>query len=254
MQNNLRNSKMVITALLVTVLLAEHRWQEKPSSSSSLLDNLNKRTIGLKWISGDLYFSFLLKAKDQTKLPGVLSSWILKTLKDRNCKASGQTFLLLGHPHGEKVFLIFWVKLMFQLLFINSSSYHVLLKEPVSCSCLPPLRYGQAVLKLSLSRLNKPILSSSPHRLGPPLKTILPSTALSPVSFYSRGPQNWAEYPDGISWKLNREIAPPFYVLALSSWLLPGVSLVISRAGAHCLLVIALCPPGLTGLFLQRCS
>lgn len=36
---------MVITALLVTVLLAEHRWQAKPSSRSSLLGNLNKRTI-----------------------------------------------------------------------------------------------------------------------------------------------------------------------------------------------------------------
>lgn len=36
---------MVIAALLVTVLLAEHRWHEMPSSSSSLLGNLHQRII-----------------------------------------------------------------------------------------------------------------------------------------------------------------------------------------------------------------
>lgn len=78
-------------------------------------------------------------------------------------------------------------------------------------------------LKLSLSRLYKPILSSSPHRSGPPVKISLPlhwSFSSWSVYFYSRGSQNWAEYPDGIAWMLrdNLSLQCLGFVTMTASW------------------------------------
>lgn len=128
-----------------------------------------------------------------------------------------------------------------------SFSYHVLLKEPVLSSCFSS--------QLSLSRVNKSILSSSPHLSDPPVKTSLTlhwSFSSWSVSFY-RAPK----LSSVSRWKLmnteEREIVSPFSVLALSLSLLPGVLLVVSTAGERDLLIIGLCLPGLRGLFLQRC-
>lgn len=87
---------MVITALLVTVLLAEHRWQEMVSSSSSLLGNLNKRTIQAEMDFRRSVVQLPAQNKKSELVARSLSSWILETLKDRDCKASVQTFLLLS--------------------------------------------------------------------------------------------------------------------------------------------------------------
>lgn len=126
-----------------------------------------------------------------------------------------------------------------------SFSYHVLLKEPILSSCFSS--------QLSLSRLNKSILSSS-HVSDSPVKASLTlhwSFSSWPVSFY-RAPK----LSSVSRWELmnteEREIVSPFGVLALSLWLLPGVLLVISTGGEHSLLITGLCAPGLTGLFLQR--
>lgn len=139
MQNNLRNSKMVITALPVAVLLAEHRWQEMPSSGSSLLGNLNQRSIQPEMGFRGSVVQLPAQSKRLDQIAQGFVYCIVETLKDRDYKASGQAFLMLDCPQSEKVFLICWVKLMFQLMFIKSSSYHVLLKEPI-WSCLPSLR------------------------------------------------------------------------------------------------------------------
>lgn len=213
-----------------------------------------KEQFRLKWISGDLYFSFLIKARGQSRLLRVLSSWILETLMDRDFKASGQTFLLLGCPQGEKVFLIFWVKLMIQLL---CSSIH-----------LPTMYFRKSLFHLLaylLSGTDKLYWNchfpgwTSPfsHLLlidqALQLKLFWTSTGLSPGFLNQRAPKLSRVSRWDLIKAEQRGIGPPFNVLALSPWLLPQMLLVISTAGAHCLLIIGLCLPGFTGLFLQTC-